>query len=83
MSRARLSARVGTELRTSVRNRLCGIVARCQDGAVNAEVVLELPGGKTVTAIVTRESVHNLGLAVGVPACALIKASRIILAIED
>ncbi len=70
-------------LRTSARNRLCGKVSRCVEGAVNAEVVLELPGGKTVTAIITNESVHSLGLAVGVKACALIKASHVILAVED
>lgn len=69
--------------RTSARNRLCGKVSRCVEGAVNAEVVLELSGGKTVTAIITNESVRSLGLAVGVPACALIKASHVILAVED
>jgi molybdate transport system regulatory protein len=50
---------------------------------VNAEVVVELSGGKTVTAIVTNESVRGLGLAAGVFACALIKASHVILAVED
>lgn len=68
-------------LRTSARNRLCGVVVRCQEGAVNAEVVVELPGGKLVTAIVTNDSVHSLGLEVGARACALIKASHIILAV--
>ncbi len=69
-------------LRTSARNRLCGVVVRCQEGAVNAEVVLELPGGKFVTAIVTHSSIHALGLEVGARACALIKASHIILAVS-
>lgn len=68
-------------LKTSARNRLCGTVVRCQEGAVNAEVVLELPGGKLVTSIVTNDSVRTLGLAIGARACALIKASHIILAV--
>jgi molybdate transport system regulatory protein len=68
-------------LRTSARNRLCGTVVRCQEGAVNAEVIIELPGGKTVASIVTNESIHALGLKVGARACALIKASHIILAV--
>ena len=68
-------------LRTSARNRLCGTVVRCQEGAVNAEVVIELPGGKLVVATVTNESVRELGLTTGVRACALIKASHIILAV--
>ena len=69
-------------LRTSARNRLCGTVARCTGGAVNAEVVLELAGGKTIAAIVTNDSVKTLGLVPGSRACALIKASHIILAVD-
>jgi molybdate transport system regulatory protein len=68
-------------LKTSARNRMCGTVVRCQEGAVNAEVIVELAGGKTVAAIVTNDSIQNLGLKVGVRACALIKASHIILAV--
>jgi molybdate transport system regulatory protein len=68
-------------LKTSARNRLCGTVVRCQQGAVNAEVIVELPGGKTVASIITNESMLSLGLTVGVRACALIKASHVILAI--
>lgn len=67
--------------KTSARNRLCGTVVRCQEGAINSEVIIELPGGKFVVATVTNESVHDLGLAIGKRACALIKASHIILAI--
>jgi molybdate transport system regulatory protein len=68
-------------LKTSARNRLCGTVVRCQEGAVNGEVILELPGGKTVAAIITNASIQSLGLKEGVRACALIKASHIILAV--
>lgn len=69
-------------LKTSARNRLCGTVVRCQEGAVNGEVIVELPGGKTVAAIITHSSIQSLGLKVGVRACALIKASHIILAVN-
>ena len=47
-------------LRTSARNRLCGVVARCREGAVNAEVMIELPGGKTLAAVVTNESIQSV-----------------------
>jgi molybdate transport system regulatory protein len=69
-------------LKTSARNQLRGTVARCVRGAVNSEVILELPGGRTVVAIVTNRSVEALELAVGVSACALIKASHVILATD-
>lgn len=69
-------------IRTSARNRLCGTVIRCQEGAVNGEVALDLGGGKTLVAIVTNESIHSLGLKVGARACGLIKASHVILAVS-
>ena len=68
-------------LKTSARNRLCGKVARCVKGAVNSELVIELPGGKMVVAVVTNESIEELGLKEGASACALIKASHVILAV--
>lgn len=54
---------------------------RGQEGAVNDEVIIELAGGKTVAAIVTNNSIQSLGLKVCGRACALIKASHIILAV--
>ncbi len=69
-------------VRTSARNTLCGIVTRCQTGAVNGEVVIELESGKSIAAIITNESIENLQLKEGVRACALIKASHIILAVS-
>jgi molybdate transport system regulatory protein len=68
-------------LRTSARNHLWGTVERVVDGPVNAEVILGMGRGKTVTAVVTRESVATLGLAVGQRACAIFKSSSVILSI--
>lgn len=68
-----------SDIRLSARNCLAGKVVSVADGAVNAEVVLELPGGTKVYSIVTREAVNELGLAPGVSATAIIKASHIIL----
>jgi molybdate transport system regulatory protein len=69
-------------LRTSARNNLSGVVIRHQTGAVSDEVTLDLGGGKTLTATVTRESGETLGFKVGDKARALIKASHVILAVE-
>lgn len=68
-------------LRTSARNHLWGTVERVIDGPVNAEVTLSLGGGKTVTSVVTRESIGSLGLEVGQRACAIFKSSSVILSI--
>jgi molybdate transport system regulatory protein len=71
-----------TPPRTSARNALPGIVTHREDGAVNSEITLELEPGKSLTATITRESADTLALDVGAPACALIKASHVILAVE-
>ena len=71
-----------SKLKTSARNILCGKITHCQEGAVNGEVVMEIPGGRSIAAIVTRESIESLGLKVGASACAHIKSSHIILAVS-
>lgn len=65
--------------RFSARNQLSGTISRIQEGAVNTEVSIELAGGATIAAIVTRESATALALAVGMPATAIFKASAVIL----
>ncbi|MDF3933425.1 TOBE domain-containing protein [Pseudomonas citronellolis] len=70
-----------SDIRLSARNCLAGKVLSVTDGAVNAEVVVELAGGSKVYAIVTRDAVSELGLAPGVSATAVIKASHVILGV--
>lgn len=73
----------GEGVRLSARNQLAGTVARLTRGAVNAEVVIALGGGGTVAATVTNESVDMLGLAEGLAANALFKASSVILGVPE
>ena len=67
-------------MRTSARNALRGVVSHVTPGAVNGEVTLTLADGVEITAILTRRSIEDLGLVVGKPAIALIKAGFVILA---
>ena len=69
------------DVRLSARNQLAGTVARIAPGAVNTEVVLQLPGGGTVAAVITNESAKSLGLGVGSAATAVFKASSVILGV--
>jgi molybdopterin-binding protein/molybdate transport repressor ModE-like protein len=66
-------------MRTSARNQFSGTVTQLRRGAVNDEIALELAGGHAIVAIVTHESVDNLGLQLGSEAFALVKSSSIIL----
>lgn len=70
-----------TATRFSARNRLRGVISALVKGAISSEVSLRLPSGSEVHAVVTNEAVAELGLAPGRPACALIKASDVILGV--
>lgn len=65
----------------SARNRLKGVVSRVQTGAVNTEVIVDLPGGGTVAAVVTKESSKTLGLKKGKKVMAIFKASSVTLGV--
>ena len=68
-------------LRLSARNQLRGVVVSCRKGAVNAEVSIQLQGDKLVTAVITNESIDRLGLKEGDQACAIFKASSVIIGV--
>lgn len=66
-------------MKVSARNIFAGKVLEITKGTVNTEVILELKGGDTVIAMITNESVDNLGLKVGKDAYAIIKSSSVII----
>jgi molybdopterin-binding protein len=57
-------------------------VKQIKPGAVNTEVVIELPGGSEIVSIITKESADKLGLAVAKEAYAIIKATNVMIGIE-
>jgi molybdate transport system regulatory protein len=69
-------------IRTSARNRLAGVVTAVIPGNVNCEVKMQLAGGRILTAVVTREALHELDLDEGSCCCALIKASHVLIAVN-
>jgi molybdopterin-binding protein len=69
-------------MKVSARNILKGKVRQIKPGAVNTEVVIELPGDSEIVSIITKESADKLGLAVGKEAYAIIKATNVMIGIE-
>jgi molybdate transport system ATP-binding protein len=65
-------------MKSSARNQLVGTVSAIIAGAVNDEVEISVGGGQHIVATITHGSTARLGLAVGVPAFALVKASSIV-----
>jgi len=70
-------------MRLSARNVLKGKVKRVVPGMVNSEVTVELPSGTEITSIITKTSAENLGLKEGKDIYAVIKASNVLLGIDD
>jgi molybdopterin-binding protein len=69
-------------MKISARNMLKGKIKQIKPGAVNTEVIIDLPGGAQIVSIVTKESAENLGLAVGKQVYAVIKASNVMIAVD-
>ena len=76
---------IGTDLhdaKVSARNIFCGTIAKIIEGPVNTEVDVEIGGGNTVSAVITHDSSTRLELKVGGHACALFKASSVIIGVS-
>jgi molybdopterin-binding protein len=70
-------------MKLSARNQLKGKIVKVIKGAVNSEVTIELTGGEQLVSIITNTSVKTLGLKKGKPAYAIIKASNIMVAVDE
>jgi molybdate transport system regulatory protein len=67
----------------SARNKLMGSIIKITQGSVNAEVLMQLDGGNLVSTVITIDSVADLKLVVGMKACAVFKASSVIMGVTD
>lgn len=69
-------------MKISARNVLKGKVKSVNHGAVNTEVIVELPGGTQVVSIITKASAEDLKLAAGKEVYAVVKASNVMIAVD-
>ena len=69
-------------MKLSARNILKGEVISVVKGAVNSEVIIELPGGIEIVSIITKSSAKNLGLKKGKAVYAVVKASTVMIATD-
>ena len=70
-------------MKLSARNQLKGTVTAIHPSAVNAIVILELDGGQLVTSSISMGSLKDLDLQVGQTAYAIVKASNVIIGVDD
>ena len=70
-------------MRISARNQLPGTVKSVIEGAVMAEVVVEVAGGHEIVSAITVDSARRLGLEPGKRVVAVIKSTEVMLAVDD
>jgi molybdate transport system regulatory protein len=70
------------DLKTSARNAIAGKVQRCEMSEINAEVVIDIGGGKTLAANISAHSAKALKIRVGTKVRALFDSAHVIIAID-
>lgn len=73
----------GFFMRTSARNALRGTITAIRSDTLAAEIAVAVSDDKTIYALITKESLRELGLCVGREAIVLIKASFVVIAPGD
>lgn len=70
-------------MKLSARNVLKGKVAEIQEGQVTAVVRVDIGGGNAITSSITMAALKDLGLKKGSQVVAIVKASEVILGVDD
>jgi molybdopterin-binding protein len=69
-------------MKISARNTLKGKIKTVKTGAVNDEIIVELPGGTEIVSVITKTSAESLGLVPGKEVYAIIKASNVMIGVD-
>jgi len=70
-------------MKLSARNQLKGTVVSIEEGAVNGIVKIDLGNGIIISSSITMNAIRELGLEVGKTAYAVIKASNVMVGVDD
>ncbi|MCP5305075.1 MAG: TOBE domain-containing protein [Chromatiaceae bacterium] len=70
-------------MKISARNMLKGTVVDVRKDGVAAQVQVDIGGGNIVTSTITSDSASRLGLEKGKAATVVVKASDVMLAVDD
>jgi molybdopterin-binding protein len=67
-------------VKLSARNQFKGKVVAVEEGVITGKVKVEIKMPVTVTAVITKESIEELGIKVGDEVTAIIKSTEIMIA---
>ena len=73
----------GNHIKLSARNQLKGTVVDIQEGAVNGIVKHDIGGGNIISATISMNAIRELELEIGKTAYAVIKATSVMVGIDD
>ena len=70
-------------MKLSARNQFKGTVVGIQEGAVNGIVKIDIGGGNVMSATISMNAIKELGLEVGKEAWAVVKATSVMVGVDD
>ena len=70
-------------MKLSARNQLKGTIVSIDEGAVNGIVKIDIGGGNVISATISMTSIRELGLKVGGTAYAVIKATSVMVGVNE
>ena len=71
------------KMKLSARNQFKGTVVGIQEGAVNGIVKIDIGGGNVMSATISMNAIKELGLEVGKEAWAVVKATSVMVGVDD
>ena len=70
-------------MKLSARNQFRGKIVAIDEGAVNGIVKIDIGGGNVMSATISMNAIQELGLEVGKEAYAVVKATSVMVGIDD
>ena len=70
-------------MKLSARNQFKGTIIDIQEGAVNGIVKIDIGGGNIMSATISMNAIQELGLEVGKEAYAVVKATSVMVGIDE
>lgn len=70
-------------MKISARNQFKGKIIDVEEGAVNGIVKIDIGGGNVVTSTISMNAIKELNLEIGKDAYAIIKATSVMVGIDD
>lgn len=68
-------------MKLSARNQIAGTIKTVKPGATTTHVTIEVSPSVSIMASITNEAAEELGLKPGMQACAVVKASDVIVGV--